>query len=463
MGARLEVTTWPSGKHGYFALRDFEVSDGGGDPVLSATSSWMVIGLDKKQPVKVDEAIAIPYAVDKRALADPFDSLAVPAARDAEVGFRVESGHIDWNRHVNNAVYVQWALEAVPPDVLQTVPAGRPRGLLPGRGLLRGRGRFRPPAGCRRGPGSRVPPPDPQRGHGGRADPAEDPLGVTEEGLGSPMKRTVAFALARIRRPGVFALGAGPAGQKEREAQAPRTVSEPGSTRRSSTSSPRWSGTSSSSSRPTGSGTSSSRPSGSSGTRTPARRRTSSRPSTSAASPTPTAISAATRPGPAGGPTGAACTSSWASRRDIQRFEGKSSTYDTEVWFYQGLTDLGLPAGFNLVFFKEDGRGEYQLYSPVGDGPQALLTGYFGSHGLHGRLREAPGVRARAGRRLPLPHSRRRRRRTTAGRRCAPTSSSSASNRPRPATSRPSTPRSSSSTRTSSRSNTRPTISTATA
>ncbi len=64
--------------------------------------------------------------------------------------------------------------------------------------------------------------------------------------------------------------------------------------------------------------------------------------------------------------------------RDIQRFEGKSSTYDAEVWFYQGKTDMGLPAGFNLVFFKEGGHGEYKLYSPVGDGPQALLAGYFG-------------------------------------------------------------------------------------
>ena len=64
--------------------------------------------------------------------------------------------------------------------------------------------------------------------------------------------------------------------------------------------------------------------------------------------------------------------------RDIQRFEGKSSTYDAEVWFYQGKTDMGLPAGFNLVFFKDGGHGEYKLYSPVGDGPQALLAGYFG-------------------------------------------------------------------------------------
>ncbi|MCK7477374.1 MAG: thioesterase [Candidatus Moduliflexus flocculans] len=118
-GARLEVTTWPSGKHGYFALRDFEVADGEAAPSSRRRAPGWSSDSTSKQPVKVDEAIAIPYAVDKRALADPFDSLAVPAGRDAEVGFRVESGHIDWNRHVNNAVYVQWALEAVPPDVLQ--------------------------------------------------------------------------------------------------------------------------------------------------------------------------------------------------------------------------------------------------------------------------------------------------------------------------------------------------------
>jgi GWxTD domain-containing protein len=64
--------------------------------------------------------------------------------------------------------------------------------------------------------------------------------------------------------------------------------------------------------------------------------------------------------------------------RDIQRFEGKNTVYDSEVWFYQGLTEIGLPAGFNIVFYKEGGHGEYKLYSPVGDGPQALLAGYFG-------------------------------------------------------------------------------------
>jgi GWxTD domain-containing protein len=63
---------------------------------------------------------------------------------------------------------------------------------------------------------------------------------------------------------------------------------------------------------------------------------------------------------------------------DIQRFVGKTMTYPTEIWFYQGEANLGLPPGFNLVFFQEWGSGEYKLYSPLRDGPQALMTSYYG-------------------------------------------------------------------------------------
>jgi len=67
--------------------------------------------------------------------------------------------------------------------------------------------------------------------------------------------------------------------------------------------------------------------------------------------------------------------------QEVQRFEGRSGVYDTEVWFYQGKTEQGLPPGFNLLFFKPGGHGEYRLYSPSGDGPQALLAGYLGGAG----------------------------------------------------------------------------------
>jgi GWxTD domain-containing protein len=64
--------------------------------------------------------------------------------------------------------------------------------------------------------------------------------------------------------------------------------------------------------------------------------------------------------------------------QEIQRFAAKSGVYECESWFYQGKTDQGLPAGFYLLFFKEHGEGMYRLYSPVRDGPQALLAGFAG-------------------------------------------------------------------------------------
>jgi len=64
---------------------------------------------------------------------------------------------------------------------------------------------------------------------------------------------------------------------------------------------------------------------------------------------------------------------------DIQHFESGQETYPAEIWFYQNKAEAGLPAGFNIVFFKEHGTGDYKLYSPTADGPQALLANFLGS------------------------------------------------------------------------------------
>jgi GWxTD domain-containing protein len=63
---------------------------------------------------------------------------------------------------------------------------------------------------------------------------------------------------------------------------------------------------------------------------------------------------------------------------DIQRFTGEQGVYPAEVWFYQDKTNMGIESGFNLLFFQERGQGDYKLYSPSRDGPQALLTAYLG-------------------------------------------------------------------------------------
>ena len=58
-------------------------------------------------------------------------------------------------------------------------------------------------------------------------------------------------------------------------------------------------------------------------------------------------------------------------------FEAKAELYPAELWFYNKpeLKRVGLPPFLYLLFFRRHGGGEFQLYSPLADGPQALLVG----------------------------------------------------------------------------------------
>jgi GWxTD domain-containing protein len=58
---------------------------------------------------------------------------------------------------------------------------------------------------------------------------------------------------------------------------------------------------------------------------------------------------------------------------EIQRYDGSNEVVTIELWLYNGDTSAGLPARFNLLFFRPNDIGEFELYHPFGDGPEALL------------------------------------------------------------------------------------------
>ena len=60
--------------------------------------------------------------------------------------------------------------------------------------------------------------------------------------------------------------------------------------------------------------------------------------------------------------------------REVQTFSGGGTIHPLELWFYQADPQKNLPPFFYLIFFKRYGMGEYVLYDPVTDGPQALST-----------------------------------------------------------------------------------------
>jgi len=62
----------------------------------------------------------------------------------------------------------------------------------------------------------------------------------------------------------------------------------------------------------------------------------------------------------------------------IEYYENVMNVYPTQIWFYLGDPNLGLPTAFNIIFFKKAGTGEYILYSPSHHGPQSLIADYLG-------------------------------------------------------------------------------------
>jgi GWxTD domain-containing protein len=48
-------------------------------------------------------------------------------------------------------------------------------------------------------------------------------------------------------------------------------------------------------------------------------------------------------------------------------------TYPIEIWYYHGDPNLGQSTVFRLLFFRRGGSGDYELYSPMIDGPKELV------------------------------------------------------------------------------------------
>ncbi len=64
--------------------------------------------------------------------------------------------------------------------------------------------------------------------------------------------------------------------------------------------------------------------------------------------------------------------------KQIEKYENLPDLFPTVIWFYDGMVEYGLPNAFSVVFYKKNGLPPYELYSPVKDGPQALLIHYRG-------------------------------------------------------------------------------------
>ena len=120
-GEELELTTWPVEHDGLRAIRDFEVRGADGRLMIAATSQWIMANLETRRPMRLNDVLTDWPATQERALNAEFDKMPeIELDQNAAISFRVRYDDIDSNNHVNNTVYIVWAIESLGMDFLNS-------------------------------------------------------------------------------------------------------------------------------------------------------------------------------------------------------------------------------------------------------------------------------------------------------------------------------------------------------
>lgn len=95
------------------AYRDFEAYTTDGERLLRATSYWLMVDLDSKSLVNIEQKFPDITKYQKRENDVVLRKLKPIETPDSEVVFHVRYDDLDMNGHVNNIVYMTWAMEAL--------------------------------------------------------------------------------------------------------------------------------------------------------------------------------------------------------------------------------------------------------------------------------------------------------------------------------------------------------------
>lgn len=120
----ITLTTWHKGLNRLFFLRDFILTDKDGKERVTATTSWLVMNLETRRLVRDPGLMEDGTVCTENALETPADKVQMPKDMEPEhiMDHVVAYSDIDTNAHANNAMYMQWAMDAVGYELTSTRP-----------------------------------------------------------------------------------------------------------------------------------------------------------------------------------------------------------------------------------------------------------------------------------------------------------------------------------------------------
>ena len=122
---RIEFDKYPVGVHDFIvktenrgmlrqsAYRDFEAYKQNGERILRATTSWLMVDIANKSLVNIEQKFPQIRKFEKHEDDLTLRKLRPFSDSDLEKLFHVRYDDLDMNGHVNNTVYLAWAMEAV--------------------------------------------------------------------------------------------------------------------------------------------------------------------------------------------------------------------------------------------------------------------------------------------------------------------------------------------------------------
>ena len=118
----VNLKTWHKGVSKLFYLRDFVLSDKEENPMVLATTSWLIIDMNTRRLVRNSDLALSDTAM--HAIETPADKVLVPVDIEPELVRKhpVTWSEIDTNGHVNNVKYVVWAIDAVKQEDIKERP-----------------------------------------------------------------------------------------------------------------------------------------------------------------------------------------------------------------------------------------------------------------------------------------------------------------------------------------------------
>ncbi len=123
LGATVKILTHPSGRNKIFTFRDYHMFDENGKKLCQASTTWILVDIDRKRstryPERISQILAQSDGLDHLPRAHELEQTR-PRWSEGSITRIFEPGFLDmdFNGHVSNHYFFKWMLATLPDQIL---------------------------------------------------------------------------------------------------------------------------------------------------------------------------------------------------------------------------------------------------------------------------------------------------------------------------------------------------------